>query len=323
MYEATQGPRLDGVLAMDPIALQEMMRGTGPIQTSNPDLELTTENARRVLLHDIYEGHEDQSSQNAFLTQVIEGFWGRVRSGDLDPSEFANGLGEATATQHLKLFSADDAEESRIAELRADGGFTDFGPNVQLVYHDNLGANKVDYFLRRDIDTSVSLSRDGSADVTVDVQMTNRAPDSPDSVLLGPFKHNAETGVNRMYFNVILPEDAIVKKYSRDGKSLRPLVEEEDGFPVVWDLLKIEPGATAQVTLTYRLRRAVDLEVGGTDFNFVLVPQPAVFADTFSYEVTAPDGWHFEGFEGDAAHVARWSGTLDRPWGGRLVVAQD
>jgi Protein of unknown function (DUF4012) len=320
MYAAAQGRHLDGVLTMDPVALGQMMRGTGPIETTDPNLELTTENVRRVLLHDIYEGQEDQAAQNAFLTQVIDSFWNRVRSGDLDPGEFASGLGEAAATQHLKLFSADETDESRIEDLRVGGGFTAYGPNVQLVYHDNLGANKVDYFLRRDIDTSVSLSNDGTATVNLDVQMTNGAPNSPDSVLLGPYKHNAETGVNRMYFNVVLPKDAVVQRYSRDGKSLRPLVEDEDGFPVMWDLFTIEPGATAEASLTYRVRRAVDLDVGKTSFDFFLVPQPAVVPDTFSFQARAPEGWHFEGFED---HVARQSGTLDRPWGGRFVLVRD
>ncbi|HZJ03274.1 MAG TPA: DUF4012 domain-containing protein, partial [Thermoleophilia bacterium] len=63
MYESVRGERLDGVIAMDPVALGRLTAATGPIQTEDPDVAVGPDNAVPVLLHDSYLQFSDDSER--------------------------------------------------------------------------------------------------------------------------------------------------------------------------------------------------------------------------------------------------------------------
>ncbi len=184
MYESVRGERLDGVIAMDPVALGRLTAATGPIQTEDPDVAVGPDNAVPVLLHDSYLNFGDDSEQqNRYLAGVTKGFWDTLAAGDVDVPALAAGAGGSVSSGHIKIYSHDRATQSAIRALDADGGVLNEGRNAQLVYHNNFGANKVDYFLTRRIETTVRLDERGGARVrtTVDDEELGpqRAPFSP------------------------------------------------------------------------------------------------------------------------------------------------
>ena len=184
MYESVRGERLDGVIAMDPVALGRLTAATGPIQTEDPDVAVGPDNAVPVLLHDSYLNFGDDSEQqNRYLAGVTKGFWDTLAAGDVDVPALAAGAGGSVSSGHIKIYSHDRATQSAIRALDADGGVLNEGRNAQLVYHNNFGANKVDYFLTRRIETTVRLDERGGARVrtTVDDEElgAQRAPFSP------------------------------------------------------------------------------------------------------------------------------------------------
>src|SRR3712207_4822091 len=54
IYESKKGDRPDGVIAMDPIALGYMLEGMEPLRAPGLDVDVTSENAADVILHDSY-----------------------------------------------------------------------------------------------------------------------------------------------------------------------------------------------------------------------------------------------------------------------------
>src|SRR5918994_6691307 len=97
----------------------------------------------------------------------------RHSSGDVD---LVTGVGAAASTSHLKVYSRDDATQDKLEELGVDGDFTDAGPNVQMVFTNNYGPTKLDYFLHRSIDTSIALQAQDEARIRTTVTLTNTAP---------------------------------------------------------------------------------------------------------------------------------------------------
>lgn len=304
MYEAKTGVLdLDGVLGLDPVAFGNLLEGTGPIIAEGLDEEVTSENAAEVLLYDSYAEFPDNDSQNRFIERLIQKFWSNLESGDLDEIAFANAIEEATRTGHLKVYSRFDEDQQRLVALDAAGDFTVAGPNVQLVFVNNYGANKLDYFLKREIDTRIQISSGGTVEVTTDIILKNETPADVAPVLKGP---SART-TNTMQLAVMMPQGARVVAWEVDGKEGGAFKYSDSGYPVVWDILRIEAGADSRVRLTYEIRD----QIGNDSFMFALFPQTAAESARYSLKVLPPKD---EGVEGEGkrgfAEVTR-AGVFD------------
>jgi hypothetical protein len=289
MYQRATGRRLDGVMAMDPIALEQLLVATGPLSAPGWDVEVDGGNASEILLHDSYLRFTDPDAQNEYLSGLVEEFWNRLAQGAVDPPTLALGLATAARTQHLKLYSRDRQDQRALSEIGADGAFTSQSTNnPQLVFNDNVSANKVDYFLHRRINTTVSLTQREEARVLTTVTLENKAPDGPSSLLLGPYVKGDSPGVNRTVLNFLLPKEAEVNGYAVDGQPRPVLLAREAGFPVVWDILEIPAGETMQVSVSYTFAEALDLSDGKGRFTMSLVPQALANPDEFSLAIVPP-----------------------------------
>jgi len=317
MYEKTHNSNLDGVLAMDPVALQHLLGGTGPIDGGRGPT-LNSENAARVLLHDSYLRFERETAQDQYVTNLIQAFWKQLSQGDVDSPALLSGIAQAATTEHFKAYMRAPHDQQTMKELGVDGAPASSGDNVQLVFHNNYGLNKVDYYLRRRITTNVALDYDGSARVSTTAIMTNTAPPSgPISDLLG--KSPRKQGINRMLLAFLLPREASAQKYveARSDNSRRssaPFVYKDDGFPVAWNVLNLRPGETGRFTIVYTVPDAINLSKDG-EFELTLLPQSATVPDNYAVTISPPEGLRIQdaGLAGsEPAKSLSFSGTLDR-----------
>lgn len=292
MFESETGRIYDGMILMDPVALEHMIPATGDITVPGWDEPITAENVVDVMLRDSYlEFTPDE--QNVFLSRIVQTFWDRIADGDFDAAALATGLGKATSSQHFRVAATDPDAAEAMATAGVDGDYTRLGPNVQLAFHNNYSANKVDYFLRRDIVTTITLERDAAV-VNSSFTMTNNAPKGPPSELLGPsetYTPNDPPGMNRMLFNVLLPLGAENVAFGSRSRRDDPVLYEDDGHPVPWQVVEIPAGDQVTVQLSYRIPNPYEESEDGIAFRFTLYPQPSVTADSFSVVVNAPKGY--------------------------------
>ena len=326
IYEAQKGERPDGVIVMDPIALGYMLEGMEPLRAPGLDLDVTSENAAQVILHDSYLEFPGRRAQNLYLGQLIGRFWERVRDGDLDPGPFARGFAKAVRTQHLKVYSSDPAEQDALHRLDADGDYSDEGDHVQMLFHNNYAANKVDYFLEREVDTTVRLQEDGGAHVEVSVDLENSAPAGPPSDLLGrrAFK-GYPPGFNGMFLNLILPREATVYRFLQNGEQSPYILDVDDGFPVAWDLVELDPGESSNVTIRYRVPSVFQETPRGARYQLKLLPQALVRPDPYDVTVYPPEGMEIVDYaSGELTDGAlRMSGLLEEEVLVEVRVADD
>jgi Protein of unknown function (DUF4012) len=314
MYEQTVGDPLDGVVAMDPVALADMLAGVGEIRGPGLDEDVTSENAEEIIMYDSYLEFSDPE-QNRFLGGLLRDFWSKASSSSIDAPALASGLGDAIATQHFKIYSREDNEQETLAMLNAHGGYTTAGENVQLIFHNNYGRNKIDYLLKREIDTRIKLHENGDARVTTSVTLVNEAADGPPSLFLGEFRGNNAPGLNEMYLNFLLPKAAQVHSFrpSADSPTRLPLIFSDTGRPVVWDYIEVDPGETRTVTTSYVLVDAARLFDNRAEFEFTMFPQATARPDEYSIRITPPKGYLL-GAGGEADdEVFTQEGVLERP----------
>jgi hypothetical protein len=314
LHEAAVGDALDGVVAMDPLALADMMQATGPIQVPGYPQMVTSENVARLMMRDSYLQFTGEE-QNVFLTDLVRRFWRDLTRAEFESQVLAEAIGEAASSRHLQLYTRDDAVQARLADLDVTGDYASSGPNVQMVFHNNYGTNKVDYFLQRDIDTTVELRSDGTADVTTKVTMINTAPAGPSSPLLSSADEDVAIGVNSMLLNYLLPESAEVSALRMSGSGGRPFEYFDEEHPVAWSVVEIPPGETVVATLKYRVHRAIEFSEHSGRAELTLVPQPTARPDQYSLAIVPPEGLVISAVDGEATEASdgyRAQGTFDK-----------
>lgn len=312
MYKQSTGTQLDGVIAMDPLALAEMMKGMGPIETANPPTTVDATNVTEVLLRNSYVEFELETDQDKFLKQVVDGFWNQISEGDLDLRLFAEGLTNALRAQHVKLFSTDKGDQRLLDELDLDGNYDTLGPFAQMAFNINYAVNKIDYFLQRDVTTEIDLQADGTAAVITTMRLHNQAPPGPPSILLG--ESELGPGVNRTMVNLLMPPGSQVTSFTVGRQQRGPFLYTDENSPVAWDVISLGPGARQTVSGTYLIPGAIQILGERTVFDFVLFPQPTVNPDRYSLRINPPPDVEVVDTPGMTEDgVLEMSGTLEEP----------
>lgn len=329
MFESQTGRAYDGMILMDPVALEHLLPAMGSLTVDGWDEPITSSNVVDIMLRDSYI-EMSPAEQNSFLARLVQGFWDRIAAGEFDPGALATGLGRAASAQHFRVHSVDPDSAAAMDSANLNGDYTRYDPNVQIAFHNNYSANKVDYFLQRDIVTVIKLEPDG-ASVNSSITMANEAPPGPPSLLLGPSRThspNDPPGMNRMLFNVLLPIGAEEINFGTGPRRSDPVLFEDEGHLVPWQVVEIPSGEEVTIQLSYRLPNPYERDGDGFRFGFTQYPQPAVNADTFSITVSAPEGYGLvtdDKREAEPRPRTLLKGTLDSPavLDLRLIPEQD
>ena len=93
MYRLRTGATVDGLLAIDPVALSYLLKGADPIDVGD-GVAITADNVVEVLLSTAYAAFDeaDQSPRDAFLANATAVVFGEVMSGKGDAGAILNGL---------------------------------------------------------------------------------------------------------------------------------------------------------------------------------------------------------------------------------------
>lgn len=134
----------------------------------------------RALLVDAYEDAEqDGRSQRQRRVELQAAATSAVTdllSGDLPVADVARAVTELVAGRHLTAWSARPEEQAALERLGAAGAVrAPDGWDLSHVSVNNIGANKIDVYVERELETRVVLDGD-EALVVQRVRFTNRAP---------------------------------------------------------------------------------------------------------------------------------------------------
>ncbi len=289
-------PRPDGVLWLDVPAIAALLGATGPVRL--PDgTELTERNAVRVLLSEEYEqavdSREGQAARRGALRAAADAVLTRLLDADgpqAPASRLVRALAEAAAGRHIALWSADDREQRALLAGGLAGQVTAAGDDLSAVALQNFGGgnrqgNKLDYYARRQVTVRAVVGAD-EAVVEQEVAIRNTAPATglPEYVA-----GQVDPGTSRSYVALAVPRDARAVRLSRGGRPVPAVVRPSGDHGVVTDGIVLAPGATAVLSLRYRLPVSDGL------YRLQLVPQPLAVDAGLLVEVSAGDGRQLRG----------------------------
>jgi hypothetical protein len=233
---------LDGVLALDPVALSYLLEGTGPLPVG--DVVLTPENAVEELLSTPYLT-ADSAAQNSFFALAARSIFEAVTRGLQAPMDFLRGLqrGAREGRVYLTSFQADEEAEIRGTSLEggvaADDGSS---PRVFIAINDATGS-KMSYYLRYRAqiqargcgETGQSLLGTMSLNQSI---LASEAAELPAAVTGGGL-HGTQAGRQLVAVRIYGPTGGTIDGVRIDGKRADPVSVQLNGRPVVLVLLEL------------------------------------------------------------------------------------
>ncbi len=319
LYTDSGGQELDGVILVDPIALQALLTFTGPITVEGYPTPLTADNAADILLREQYITFDDRNVRKDFLEEASRRTFEALTSGDLPgPRRVTDVLGPMVDQGRLLVHSFHPDEQAFFDLLGLDGRFPhDDGGDVLAITTQNSVHNKGDSFLTRQVGYEATVDPDtGTVEATATVTLVNEAPAGglPDVFIgvhdaVGP-EPDLPPGTNVMYLSLYTPHR--LSGASVDGAPLDVQAEQEFGLNVYAQFVTVPPGAT--VTLTFELEGGIDLTDG---YRLAVAGQATINPDEVTVDVGLEDGWRFDavagaGFTEHGDHVTgSWTDSED------------
>jgi hypothetical protein len=304
LYEQTTGTHIDGVIAVDPYGLADLLTFTGPINVEGRDKRLTTDNAAEWLIKEQYleftddNGRADEVERRDALSDVGSEAFDQLVNGSIPgPRRVGDALGPTVAQRHLMAYGFRPEEQEFFEALGAGGELRppDEHDAFMLVTQ-NKGNNKIDSYLDRSIDYDAVVDPStGQLDARAVITLRNNAPSSglPLSII-GSNDQGLPLGTNAMFFSFYTPH--LLREASVDGERIPMEVQREGGFRVYSNFLELAPGQE----MIIELQLMGELQPGD-DYTLDIGRQPVVNPDRVSARVEFERGWNVELVSGEGA----------------------
>ncbi|MFA5882565.1 MAG: DUF4012 domain-containing protein [Acidimicrobiia bacterium] len=315
LFQQTVKAPVDGVIAVDPQGLAALLELTGPVRVPDWPAPISSANVVDVTLRDAYAAFAKTPERADFLGDVARAAIDKATAGDLGSLErLSRVLGRSAHQGHFSLWFPKSDEEQVVDEVGISGRMPAVSGDSLAVSNTNAGGNKLDYYLDRGIDYSVTVSP--SADLrkavtsgTVTVDLKNTAPPSGlPEIAAGPFDGQTDRfsyGQNRTFISVFTPLDYTGARVGDQSLGLEVAPElDRTVYSTYLDVF-----AQQAVQFAVDLSGIVKLDPAGW-YNLTVVRQPTLRADRVTVRVQVPAGFQILDAHGLAVVDGVAQGTI-------------
>jgi hypothetical protein len=257
MWLERTGVEVDGVIAVDPIALSYILRATGPIDVGS-EITLTSENATDVLLSGVYSSFAEPEDQDLFFANAMGNIFGALIGRDVDGATLIDSFGQGARENRIHIWSADSGEQQKISATPIAGVVpsssetrTAFG----VYFNDATGA-KMDYYLSAGIGIASGVCRnDGRPNFDVRVKLESRAPSDAASTLPRYVTGGGDFGIAPGNIStsvfVYAPEGSVPYSVTINGEEYAFVAANDSGHSVAGVTVELTPGQQSEVSMKF------------------------------------------------------------------------
>jgi hypothetical protein len=179
MWEQQSGSKVDGVISIDPVALSYILGAVGPV--TMPDGEtITADNVVELTESTAYIRYAaDNDARKTYLQSVASAVVQKMTGHLESPRQLLDALGKAVGEGRIAVWSSLPDEQQLLEETPLAHEVPDDPAPYAAVVINNLGGNKLDYYLTRQIEYSAGACNSTTRTSTVTVRLTNNVPDVP------------------------------------------------------------------------------------------------------------------------------------------------
>lgn len=289
MWQAQTGQHVDGVMAVDVVALTQLLAVTGPVTLPDGKV-INSSNAEQFLLHDQYNGlsytgtNAAESAREEQQGELAVAEFNALDTESLDLKTLSDALAGMVAGRHILVWSADPATQ---ASWQATGVAGTLSADSTLVALLNRGGNKLDPYLQVSCTLQIAGQGGSGTTGTLTVRMVNTTPPGQ-GYIGGPFP-----GLGTVYGEY---PGLLAVNLPAVARHLR-LTE---GEPAA--VLGAEGPAWVLVT-------PVDIKAGQSETDVIHFDLPASGSTTVLSSARVPgESWNYDGktFTDTALHTLAW-----------------
>ena len=256
LWYATNGERVDGFVALDPIFLQMLMGLTQGTQTADGTV-LDGESTVRVLMHDTYwRNLDDYGATDVYFTEAASAALDCIMGGvpSMDPKALLQAIKRGIDGGHLLMWASVADEQAVIEGLGASGEVSLDPAAPQLgVYLNNASWSKFEWYLDVDFSMGEAVSNaDGSRTYPCSLRLANAMTpeelEASNVVITGgnPAKRSEDDMLEVL--NLYAPAGGRIEVTSHNGQFVFADDKTYRGLQVVCGEAHVQIGAPAEVS---------------------------------------------------------------------------
>jgi hypothetical protein len=256
MWERETGEKVDGVIGTDPVALSYILGAVGPVTLADGQ-EVTQDNVVELTMSTAYRLFPtDQNARKEYLQNIANAVVKKITGQVKSPGKLLEALGRAAGERRIMVWSAFPADQKVLEETKLSHIIPDDAAPYSQVVINNFGGNKMDYYLKREIEYAADGCTGEMRNSTVIVRLTNTATDKnlteyvagsgglPEGL---PIKVPPGTQVSSV--RILATKGATLENLTSNGQRIVPNTETvERGRPSFEVQVAVPPGQSGELS---------------------------------------------------------------------------
>ena len=296
--------KTDGVFALTWEAIKQLLTIVGSVKVESFGEEITADNLlERVIQNSKITFSSDLKEQGDFMGKVGEAIFEKLKETDKEQSfKLMLAMGESLNKKDV-LISLNQTELMRVVKDNGWSGslrmilpqsiyskisnnypFTDFLMPVEA----NLGVNKTNFYIKRNIYHLVNILKDGELEETVRLVWENNSPSA-----------SWPGGQYKDYLRILIPENSrlIKVKEGPDENKLNLVngekidISQQNAKEVIGFYTEVQPGEKKVLEITYRLSAKLAFTDRKAYYVFYIQKQPGIGESPLFLQVNYPENF--------------------------------
>ncbi len=288
-YTKETGERVEGVIALDVSAMEELLTSIGSLDLADYKENITAENLfEKAISHAELSFFPGSQAKKSFLTALTSELFNKMFFLPQNNwPEIISSLGKSLEEKHISIYLDDPKLFSYIMSQNwahnlprqsTQNANIDFLSMAEA----NLGANKANYYLDRSYNLETVVGKFGEVKHRLRISYTNRSPS--DTFPGGKYKNRMRVYLpfGSKMTRALWGENDITKDvtsfvdYGRSGSSM---------------LLELYPKEQKILVLDYTASVKLDFKEGKADYKLDIIKQPGTLKDPFKWVISYPLGF--------------------------------
>jgi len=248
MWEQQSGQTVGGAISIDPVALSYILGAVGPVTLPDGEV-ITTDNVVELTESTAYfRFPTDQDARKAYLEDIASAVVRKITGHVDSPRQLLDALGKSVAEGRIALWTSVPQEQQVLEETALAHIIPDDSAPYAAVVINNIGGNKLDYYLTREVEYIAGACDGSTRKSVVTVRLTNNVPDQPlpDYVAatggLGGFQVDVPKNSNVTSVSLLATKGSMLSGVFVNGAKTRAFGGVDRGHPVYQVQLALLPG---------------------------------------------------------------------------------
>ncbi|MGB9911473.1 MAG: DUF4012 domain-containing protein [Microgenomates group bacterium] len=291
------GRTVDGVIGINIYFIQDLLKAIGEIEIPDYEEKINADNFFERAEYYSEVGFFPGSTQKQdFLGKVARVLFSEIKKAENKKKlEIAYALYRSLEEKNILLYFNNSQEQKEIFNLGWDGGLKNincqklskeqeeecFGDYLMIV-EANLGVNKVNYFVERNVDHFAEIDSEGRIKKSLIISYVNKS--TSEKFPGGKYKN---------YLRIIVPKKSELMELKIGGKAVEKdkiKIEEEKEKTIFGFLVEVPPADSLEVEVYYFLPWTVSSFFKNNWF-FLVQKQSGIKPEKFSFKIKASRDW--------------------------------